>query len=496
MSFENDDDQFRENIDRFAPETGPTAAEEKRARKHGLAPSNVGDFETMAVASMTDLAQPLHLSPAMLKDGAGPVIRYQEGYNMYVTPLRATLRALGRADDMLKTGAPSTPAQLLARPSVAKRFAKLSLDTKADGAAQSAVGNWADAQTRMKLDADQLMAQQVNLKSATENYRAVQLLLQQRQKEALRDGLSAQVAGIEHAADVCARVVEVSAEAVSGAAEIGEAVEGSGEVIEPTDMEETGTVEEAGFDQWSTGQQKAGSAVENAGKGISRGAAIAKQVHAYATGNKPFELRDVFIVAGGGTARYNKLNAEIKLLNVAIGKLDATREQEMIHAAGEQLLGFKLTLGVEKQTLNADRRNARNRAQEAAQNWAGSKGKGDESSKDAVFAMYSAEAYQELDVFATHARSERESYVDPEIDAVDSYLTSKVETFESKNLLQDASDLRHNVVVTRHMKKYFDDKVPEWEGTAQAWRDFLQDRTTKSLIYQDGAAERASATED
>lgn len=488
--------EHEHTIDEIAPEMRePEAAEKKTARGQVFKPDGVGDFETLAVTAMSDLARPLNLSTKMLRDGGGPVVKFQEGFNMYTVPLRATLRAMGRAKDLMMTGAPATPKQLLADPKLAKRFGKLALDAKADNDAEASMGDFADAMTRMKVGADGLMAGQVMLKAATENYRAVQLKLQRRAKEARRAGMIGEVGAIEHAAEVCARVVEVSAEAVAGAAEIDLAMEGSGDVVEPMDMEAGGTVEDAATEHWSSGQQKAGGAIEAAGGGISRGRAVAGQLQKYALAGKGIELKDVFIVASGDAGKYMQLQKDIAALSEAIGNLEYLEEQQLIHEAQTRLDGFKLDMTVRKETVSSDRKNSRHRAQELATAWAGSTGKSDPGGKDAMFAMYSAEAYQELDIFGTHAEAARRQYVDPHVRGAGKYVADRGDSFESQNLIADGDDLARSVGQAVEAKQYFHEHLPEWQATAEAWRAFLEERTSKQLLDTDGAIEDAASTD-
>jgi hypothetical protein len=443
----------------------PTAREEKHARKQVKAPGRTGDFEKLAVQQGSELAATLVLDDKIKHDGGGTVRAWEQRYNMYVPALRGTIRAMGRTKDILLTGAPMRPDQMSAK--LAKRFHKLSLTAKDDGPAQSAMGNWADAQTQLKIDGASLRAGQTTLKAAVEGYRAVQMLFDQRALEAKRAGMTEELEQLEHKAEVCARVVEVSAEAIAGASEIGEALDSGAEL----DASAEGMVGDG--EEWSGTGQKVAEGAEGAIEGAHRAKEILEAVQKHAESGS-ISLKDVFIVAAGDAGKYFQLQKDLAELDEAIAGLDTSREKEQAVAARTALDGFKMDVSVKKQALRADREDARNRAQEFAQNAAGG--------QDAVLAMYAAEAYQELDTFGTLAEQQRSNDLDPIVGDVYDYVDRKWAWFEGENVIGSGTKFRDSVAAVLGQKQYFDEHLPEWQQTAEAWRTFLEDRTTKKLI--------------
>jgi hypothetical protein len=451
-------------IEDIQPEVREPEADEKRhARAQIRRPGDVGDFETRAVDAMGTLAAPLSLPTKLVREPQ--LAHYQTAYNTYTSPLRSTLRAMGRARDVSLTGAPLTPAQM--SPKLAKRFKKLSLEDKHDDGAQHEMGSWADAQTRMQVHAKGLYTGQTLLRGASQGFHRVQAMIEQRRLEARREGMVGQIAKIEHTAEVAARIVEVSTEAVLGAAEIDEALDAGIELDESES-------ESGEADQWSGGQQQLGNGLAAAGAGVSRGKAVAAQLQKYALAGQTFELKDVFIVAQGDAGRYLQYERDVAQLSEQIGELQFVEEKLEIAAAKTQLEGFTLDLASRKLDLQADRRNARNAAQQFGQGGGGG--------KQAVLAMYAAEAFQELDIFGTIANDQREQYVDPVKGGAARFVESRWEWFEGENLIQQAIDLRDNLIGVSQQKQYFDEHLPEWQATAQQWRRFLEVRTDKPLL--------------
>ncbi|HEV7555798.1 MAG TPA: hypothetical protein VGO00_10105, partial [Kofleriaceae bacterium] len=220
----------------------PTAAEKKRETRAVMSKHGIGEFEKLAMAETGDLAAPLHIDAKIRHDAGAELGAYQDGYNNYTVPWRATLRAMGRARDLGLTGAnvnpqmadaPTTPDQM--SPRLAKRFRKLSLTH--DQQALSAFASWSTAQSALQVDAEKVLSGQQILRGAMESYRSVQMMLAQRKLEARRAGELGQIAAIDHAAEVCARIVEVGGEALTGAAEIDEALEAHGAIEEGEESE-------------------------------------------------------------------------------------------------------------------------------------------------------------------------------------------------------------------------------------------------------------------
>lgn len=457
------------NIDEFAPEVREAEKDEKKkARKEIEAPTHAGTFEKKAVHSMGELAKPLALPPKLLRERA--LGRYQNEYNAYVPPLRSTMRAMGRLEDVIMTGAPLTPDKM--SPKLAKRFKKLSLSAQEDTSAGQAMDTWSTAQTTMLRNANDLAAKQTLLRGAVHGFYEIKALIARRQAEAKRDGKIGELAGIEHSAEVCARIVEVGAEAVTGAAEIDEALSAGIELDEGAEMEEGATA-------WRDGQQKAGDAVEAVAGGISKGRAVAAQLKKYALAGQGIEMKDIFIIVQGHAGRYMQLEKDIAKLSELIGNLQYTEEEQKIAAAKDMLKGFTLELASHQMGMRADRSAARRGAQGFAQAAAGG--------KDALYAMYAAEAYQELDTFATITVNQRESSVDPAKAAAARFVETKWEWFEGENFVAEALELRDNLVMVSQQQVYFDEHVPEWQKNAAAWRTFLEKKTQKPLL--DGQSE-------
>jgi hypothetical protein len=467
------------SMEDFAPEVRePEAAEKKRATKQ-VTGGGVGDFEAMSVHEISQLAQPLNLPNHLLREHElGP---YQTAYNTYTSPLRSTMRAMGRMKDLSLTGAPFKPSQM--SPALTKRFRKLKLfegnGENKDGAAQTAMDVWSTAQTSLQIGAEGMYGQQLELRAAMANFHGVQAMLTQRKKEAERDGLFGEVLKIEHTAEIAARIVEVGAEAVMGAAEIDEALDAGAEFDESAETEPDA-------ESWSSKEQKVGEGMAKAASGISKGRAVLKEVNKYATNGKSIEMRDIFIIVQGDAKRYEKLKSDIDKLSETIGILGWSVEQQKVNDAKLRLDGLTIRLATSKKEQRATRKSTR----DAAASFAHNNGAG----KEGMLAMYAAEAAQELDTFGTLANDQLRNYVWPLIGAAAGFVGAKVNDgwFEAENLIAEGDTLVKNIKQVDRTNDYFKEHLPEWQDNAQKWRAFLEVRTHKQLLNGESALDEES----
>lgn len=480
-----------EHVNDLTPETqvGETRKATESARI--VQPNSSGYFETEA-GNLHGLGAPLHLNEGLRHDGSPFVGQYEGAYNAYAMPLRSTLRALGRIKDVSLTGGPTTPEELKQRPELLARFRKLSA-THGDVSEENAYHDWSTAQTSLEHSVEWFQVSQHEFPEVIANYRRAQQLLEQRKLQKLRDSKAAEAKAIEEVAHTIGRIIEVVAVAwsVAGASET---LIGATELDTAAAEGVTGAEEAAGAEVASAGEvEKAGSlrsrgqrAFEGASRIANDGRAIIshakKQLGDAGNVELSFESILIHFVDGEKYATYKrdmvKLDAEIALLGLA-------QEQELVHSATAQLKRMKL----EFRARVRDVQSARVAARRGAKTYAKAMG----ADMPGIAAMYAAEAYQELAAFGRVAAQQRAELVDPLWGKVKYYLNERgTPGFAMLQLLDEARVLADNVKAVGDQRAYFDHQLPQWEGTAKQWKDFLADRAGSPLIAEPNDADRKS----
>jgi hypothetical protein len=456
----------------------------KQGHGNGGAGGDIGLFEEAAVHLGTSIAAPLNLGAGVLRDGGGRLAEYQAGYNMYAAPLRSTVRAMGRVKDMSLTGAPRTPAELLANPALAKRFRRLSLTAHQDAAPHVAANAWAANQARLSVDVAAFAAGQMMLKSSIENWHSIQALLKQRKVEAARGAKEAELHEIEEAAATCAKIVEFSMEAWNAAGEINKALEEMAELNE--EPEERPGPEEDVRSRGHRAIDKAGAAAGKISGTTKVGKELRERISGMTAQKLTMSLEDVFVVAMGNGQKKVELAAAIAKLTAQMSNLKITEADWHIKEGRTRLDGFKLELSQRKASVQIDRQNARTSA--AAFNQALTGG----GETEGLAAMYMAEAQQELATFGRAANQLRGSAVDPHWRWADAYINDNYDRLVGHELGDDARKLANNVVSVRDQRTYFATHLPEWEQNAQAWRRFLEEQTQKPFGPEPSRVDRES----
>jgi len=481
-----------DNVSDLAPETnvGPTrrAKEEHRI----LQPNASGFFEGEA-GGIGGLGAPLSIGTPLKREA--PVLqRYEEGYNAYAQPLRSTLRSMGRLKDVSLTGAPLTPAELMKRPELAARFGHLGTQSSSVQQDQT-FDTWSADQNKMKIDVQSFGAGQHQLAGVIAKYRGVQLRLKQHGVERERASKSAEKHEIDEAAETLVRIVDVSAEALAGMAEVGEMLEAHSALREVEEVESVAALPQSNNPDWAHGtsadptgvEQSTKSVAQHVGSGASKtGNAIkvikkgAKTAH-----NFGLSMKDVFTALIGGE-KYLKLEADIDKLDKQISKLGLDQEAQEIRAANEGLHGFVLEIAVRRDAVRGDRIASRR----AARTFAHARGGGDAG----VTAMYAAEAYQELAAFGTLAQAQRQHMVDPDWRRSDAYLHGQdVHHYMAIGALGDAQHLESNLRAVAEQRELFGRELPQWQSVAAQWSQFLGSQGAPLIPESNDADMRSEA---
>jgi hypothetical protein len=474
-----------DDVHDLEPETqvGPSRA---KTEQHRLArPSASGHFELEA-GNFGGLGAPLQLGSEIKKDG-GPVIgEYEAGYNAYATPLRSTLKAMGRVKDVSLTGAPMSPAELMSRPELARSFRAPTLghETTEENAQDAAFDDWSTAQTKMQIDIQRFGGGQYEMAAVIADYRRVQQRLQQRRAELVRDQKTAELREIEEAAETLARIVEVSVEAWNCVGEIDEVVE-SQLTLDEVDTESAEALPQANraeeqYGSTASKEQKLGSAAVVAGETAKIAADFRAKLAT--VGHYNVDLRSVFLLLMD-KGRYDKLKEDVYTLGTQIDTLELAQEQELVQSANDRLIGFHMEFATRRNEVRADRVAARRHAARY----------GKRGGEKAVASMYAAEAYQELAGFATLAVEQRKTMVDPPWKPTHAYLHGyDKHRFLALGFEDDATRLDENLRAVQDQRGYFAAHLPDWLERAKAWSDFFDTHANSPLIADATDADRAS----
>jgi hypothetical protein len=459
-----------EELDALTYEVGAVGKKHARGQIGGA--ESVGEFEQGAIQAGSRLTQPLDLSDKFLT-AAGPHMgSYQASYNLYTAPLRTSVRALGRVKDVQMTGAPLVPAELEQNAALSKKV------KRGNAAAQNIYDDWSDSQSSMVSEAKNYSAGIALVRAAIDGYTAARMKLDRRAKEAELAGKSAQKAEIDRAAETLAEITKMAAVAWSGAAEIDAALAVG---IDPVASEETAAKLFKANDGVEHVETKSASAHAN-----EKTQEVINRLKAH--GTAAISLEDLFIVGMGKAGEYEKLERAIAKLEGQISELEFATESQEINAATSSLRAFNIDLVARSESVGKERTMSRRRAA----TFASALGGGEEMK----FAMYAAEAYQELDLFGTIAHQQRIATVDPRKPDIVGYLERYSHDMERHGFHLDRLKLSGNLTNIDNQRQFFAERLPEWQGRASAWRIFLKARMGDSLIVNEQPSGIASPDSD
>ena len=480
MSDEFDDNPLNEL--NFVPQDqSKMTAQQKKGVKKGqdhvaksiVAPAAVGSYEKNG-REMANSLSPLSIANGpkthAAHDGT-PIVNYENDYNQYLFPIKATLRAMGRLSDLGNAGAPMTPDK-------AAKPEKLSVTDKKDGDAINAFNDWSAEQTELTMAVLMHGASDMKLLAAVTGYQAAQQKMLRMRKEAEKQGDMAKKAEIDATVDTLMQIIEVSKMALNAMS----VVEGAlAKTWDPTDIDAANIGKNAAEQANIDDALAAGKGTRSKGqKGIDAATKLAgalkvnvDKAQGWLAG-AGFGMRDLLILVTDG-AKYDQLQKNIQKLDGEIKNLGLDIELNEIKQAKQALDGFSMELGVQSKSVNAERMGAR----KAAASFGQQLGKGQEG----VMTMYVANAYEELSMFGGQAERERHK-LDGKVDRLDLYLGDKSTRayWAGHDWGADWKELVENVMTVKQHRDFFPEKVTEWQQRNTAWEAYLRQMTGSDLI--------------
>ncbi len=444
------------------------------AAKRIAGPAQVGAYEQRG-REAAEVLSPLSIANGpkthAAQDGS-PIVNYENDYNRYLFPLKATLRAMGRLSDLNSAGAPMTPDK-------AARPERLSVTDKKDGDAINAFNDWSAEQTELTMSVLSYSASDMKLLAAMTGYQGAQQKMLRMRKEAEKQGDQAKKGEIDATVDTLMQIIEVSKMALNTMA----MVEGAlSKTWDPTDVDAANIGKTADEQKGIDDALAAGKTTRSRGqKGVDAATKLAgalkvgvDRAQGWLAG-AGFGMRDLLIVATGNAAEYDRLTRNIQKLDIDIKNLGLDIELSEIKQAKEALDGFSMELGVQSKTVNAERMQAR----KAAASFGQQLGKG----QDGVLTMYVANAYEELSMFGVQAELQRHK-LDGKVDRMDLYLGDKSTQwyYRGHDWVSDWQELVENVTIVKQHRDYFPSKVTEWQQRNSAWEAYLKEITGSDLI--------------
>lgn len=444
--------------------------EEKETAELLRRPDAEGEFESLGEDAGPHLVANLHLSDRMHKTIDNLDV-YKAGYNSYAIPMREVLGQMGRLKDLQRTGAPMTPEALRDDKRLSRRFRKLSLTRKSDADEQMAANQWIKRQTDAEVHFVDYMSSVAMLGSAVEGFRKAQMMLEKRSLALEHASKINEKAKIDQAAETLVKIVEFSTEAWNAVDYIDKFAEmtwtpkdTSGEHYDSKGKRSTPDVRSGG-----------NRSVRKMEGMYSRYKAINEhELAKRAKSASGLSLKDVFILAMGDAGKYEQLQAEIAKLESQMQDLELQIEMQEIATAKSMLGSFTMNMQAKKLAVESDEAQSRMGAQVFSQAMGG----GDKG----LMSMYSAEAYQRIDLYGDQAESMRGSAVDPWVGGVYGLLAKGPDWFDARNLNSDYARLKDNYFGVKGQKGLLKENLPTWKGRARAWRAFFEDVTEKDLV--------------
>jgi hypothetical protein len=437
-------------------------------------PTAVGTYEKQGKAAASGL-MPLAVGNGPLRHAAEdgtPLVNYQSDYNEYLFPLKATLRSMGRLEDLAQTGAPLDPA-------LAPKRAPLSLDDQKDAGAENAYNDWSRAQTGLSLSVESHTASDMKVLAALSGFRAGQAKLQRMKAQVEKGEAEEKKHKIDETVETLVKIVEVSEKAVSATVKIQSLLSSVAdpEDVDP-DMVGKNEKEQHDIDR----KVKAGARSKSVEQKIAdKAVVLGEKLHVSAEKAEGwlkgagFGLKDLFIVATGNAQAYDDLTRQIAKLNAQIENLQIEAEMAEIKQAQQALDAFSMELSVNAHTVSAGVTQARR----GAQNFGQSLGGGVETQ----MMMYVAEAYEELKLFGDEAARDR-AKLDPKVERIFSYIhdTSTVPVYKGHGWEDDWRNIDENARIVMDHRDYFSEKIPEWDRRATAWEQYLAALSGSRLV--------------
>lgn len=404
------------------------AGEQADAMKHHLAEtySAQGEREGEMTSEGNLSLAPLALPDELRKSQHGKVGAFADAFNVYCIPMDRTLKAVGRVQDLVSSGAPQVPHEL----DGAQRKAFHLLDDHKDQEAKEDYKEWRDARKRSASSLHEALGVQSALHDAHKRWNKARLILERRAKEKMLHAAEDKRDRLQAVIDLATGVVDV----VRKTAEVA-----------------TGVAEADGA--WAATKAASGGLPDE----FSLEAIVG----------------DVVFRMGDGVAIQNTidhLEREIVALGIDSEGLEIAAAGDAVKAIGEQELAASLR-------LRDDTRSMR----EGAKLFADQAG----ASNDMPMATLVAEAYQELRLFGDEAHaqakhlkpylkavgkalSENEAQIrsdaargrDPDIDA------PRVNSAPSELFIAFTSVRRYNLLMG--------EQLPDWRHKEELWTAFFE----------------------
>lgn len=404
------------------------ARKEREKEQNKLArPDAVGKNEKGAEAAVPNL------------DIKGPIQadkldELEEKYILYAAPMRQTLRALGRVNDLTATGIPRHPALL--GPELRAPFDRVKEIEKGPSARDArevngAAAAWQEGQQNLHVAQGGYLNAREQLQASVHDMMRLQEKLNQKMLRKAKEAKMAEVAAIEEAAMTLIEIVKTVKEAVELAAD----VEGLEKMIE-------------------FASNKVGDKV------------------------KQIDLKYVFIKLMGDGDKYDKLQRDIKRCDAAIARSEENEEKNEFAAVRDRLHAWSFTVG----NLDGDVQIRQDLTRMNAVNFADAVGGGNKTRLVALI----ADGYQSLDTCADSSLQSLQALI-PVAQVVYDWCSSdearKRYLVAGRDLermqLQTIFQTVYGLVKENGRRDFLEKEAPIWHETADAWRKFLAETTQR-----------------
>ncbi len=216
-----------------------------RQRARLASPDAVGQAEVASDEGAARAIKAPEVNDAVISDESHTLDDYQMQYMLYATPMRQTLRALGRVNDPPARASPTTPARLapeMRRPFERVQHAEKRRDQKATADINSNATAWETAQLNMNQSLTDYMLKRGQLQAAVLGMEEAQEHINRWTLNAKKSEATKELKEIEESAETLAKIVEVSKEAFTFVCGLDEelmaADETYGEVPSAAELEE------------------------------------------------------------------------------------------------------------------------------------------------------------------------------------------------------------------------------------------------------------------
>jgi hypothetical protein len=368
---------------------GMTEAEKKKtggAKTLAYHPAAAGARESNLSYEASAALPSVKLYDTTRAEGGAKIKAFESAYNMFRLPMQMTMDSLGRVQDLLTAGAPQTPSEM----SKAEKgvFHKLG-HGKSDSEAKSVYGQWADHTSGLDQSMDHYMGVYQQLQGAAAQWRGMKEIIVRKQAQAQLHQKTEKLEKLEAPAKTIAMVVEVFESAATHYEALAPKPEAAAEAVGAEEAKEIaeqpgGLPTDLDTDAHTKAQRglKVGTRVKELGEHSAGGALTLEGVIEWAMG-------DSDEIAG--------LKSQCAALRGQIEAANERAEDFQIDAAIQTLSGITR----ENRTAALGVATERTKARQSAEVFAGVMGG---ENVDARLVTLCAEAYQELRIFADHAR--------------------------------------------------------------------------------------------